>query len=410
MAERSAAFNRLFRYLTGTHGQAIRIENGKLIQGLSDRKRKGPGVVLLDTASAAMLRTKTAFKRAVGPGVVFTDGDEFVHQEALDLHTQIRPIPPLGPLPTDDPFAPRNKRSEDQEQFEARQARRKETSGLTRDGVEVVPNILAIVKTKNLPGQGGTRFGFNAQSVQMAITREGVVPDDLHNIIWSDIPALLAVDLWREYLGKFTLTELFISTNPMDSSNKQADTSSPALASIGGETSLETILRMVYLRLTQAEVPLLDDYGQVTGEIIQSREFKILEEMGIQVKDISISALRFPRIVESQLVQQWLSSWLDRAILEREAVESKRGLAVESGREAALIDFASAVTRNLSESILDGDGELLADDDQQRPDLAASLEMLVSATQQLVTRSTRLHHWLTNEESEILRILEWIRR
>jgi hypothetical protein len=154
----------------------------------------------------------------------------------------------------------------------------------------------------------------------------------------------------------------------------------------------------------------LDDYGQETGEFVQSREFKILEEMGIQVKDVSISALRLPRIVESQLVQQWLSSWLDRAVLEREAVESKRGLAVESGREAALIDFAAAVTRNLSESILDDDGELLPYDDQQRPDLAASLEMLVSGTQQLVTRSTRLHHWLTNEESEILRILEWIRR
>ena len=115
--ERRAAFNRLVRYLTGSHGQAIRIENGKLIQGLGEKKRKGPGVALLDTASAAMLRTKTAFKRAVGPGVVFTDGDEFVHQEALDLHTQVRPIPPLGPLPADDPFSPWNKRKEDQEQF-----------------------------------------------------------------------------------------------------------------------------------------------------------------------------------------------------------------------------------------------------------------------------------------------------
>jgi hypothetical protein len=244
----------------------------------------------------------------------------------------------------------------------------------------------------------------------MAITREGVVPDELHNVLWSDIPALLAVDLWREYLGKFTLTELFITTNSQDAGNPPAETSSRGHSSSSDETSLETILRMVYLRLTQAEVPRLDDYGQETGEFVQSREFKILEEMGIQVKDVSISALRLPRIVESQLVQQWLSSWLDRAVLEREAVESKRGLAVESGREAALIDFAAAVTRNLSESILDDDGELLPYDDQQRPDLAASLEMLVSGTQQLVTRSTRLHHWLTNEESEILRILEWIRR
>ena len=81
---------------------------------------------------------------------------------------------------------------------------------------------------------------------------------------------------------------------------------------------------MVYLRLTQATVPSLDDYGQETGKAQTSREFHILDEMGIQVKDISISGLRFPRTVESQLIQQWLSTWLDRAILERETVEGKR--------------------------------------------------------------------------------------
>ena len=132
--------------------------------------------------------------------------------------------------------------------------------------------------------------------------------------------------------------------------------------------------------------------------------------MGIQIKDISISGLRFPRTVESQLIQQWLSSWLDRAIVEREAVEGKRGLAAEVGRESALIDFASTVSRNLSEAIVDDEGELLPAEENERPDLAASLEMLVSGTQQLITRSTRLHHWLSNEESQILKLLEWIRR
>jgi hypothetical protein len=154
----------------------------------------------------------------------------------------------------------------------------------------------------------------------------------------------------------------------------------------------------------------LDDYGQLTGRTQASREFQVLDEMGIQIKDISISGLRFPRTVESQLIQQWLSTWLDRAILERETVEGKRGLAVDIGRESALIDFASTVSRNLGESIVDDDGELLQFEENDRPDLAASLEMLVSGTQQLVARSTRLHHWLTNEESEIMKILEWIRR
>ena len=132
--------------------------------------------------------------------------------------------------------------------------------------------------------------------------------------------------------------------------------------------------------------------------------------MGIQIKDISISSLRFPHTVESQLVQQWLSTWLDRAIVEREAVEGKRGLAAETGRETALIDFASSVSRNLGEAIVDDDGELLPLEEGERPDLATSLEMLVSGTQQMVTRSTRLHQWLTTEESQLLKLLEWIRR
>ena len=410
LGERKAAINRLVRYLSGSHGQAVRIENGKLIQGAGDKKRNGPGVVLLDTASAAMLRTKTAFKRAVGPGVVFTAGDEFIHQEALDLHTQVKPIPPLGPLPTDDPFAPWNRRSEDQEQYEARQARRKETSGFTRDGIEVVPNILAIVKTINLPGQGGTRFGFNAESVQMAITREGVVPNELRNVSWAEIPALLAVELWREYLGKFTLTELFTSSQGGLRQDEEAQAQNQTAYATDGKTSLETILRFVYLRLTRPEVPVLGDYGQETGAVQASREYQILADMGIKVKDVSISGLRFPRTVESQLIQQWLSTWLDRAVTEREVVESKRSLAAEMGREAALIDFASTVSIPVSELIVDDADTLLPYDSEERPDLATSLEMLVTGTQQLVTRSTRLHQWLTDEESWLVRILEWIRR
>ncbi|MGW8226246.1 MAG: hypothetical protein ACWGOY_10955 [Anaerolineales bacterium] len=411
LGERKAAINRLFRYLTGSHGPAIRIENGKLIQGLGDRKRKGPGVVLLDTASAAMLRTKTAFKRAIGPGVVFTSGEEFVHQEGMDLHTQVKPLPPLGPLPVEDPFAPWNKRRETEQEFQLRQDRRQKTSGFTRDAVEIVPNILAIVKTKTLPGQGGTRFGFNPRSVQLAITREGVIPNDLRNVPWYEVPALLAVDLWREYLGKFTLIDLFSATTKIDPQTLQADGehANHPFTPVG-ETGLETVLRMVNLRLTQAEVPQLDEYGQVTPGIQVSREFRILEEMGIKVKDVSISGFRFPRTVESQLVQQWMSSWLDRAITEREVVEKRRNLAGEAGREMALIDFASAVTQNISQAIVDDDGHSLPFDDSSRPDLTSSLEMLVSSTQQLLKRRTRLHQWLTSEEAAILKILEWIRR
>jgi hypothetical protein len=445
LRERRAAIGRLVRYFMRTHGPAIRIENGKVIQSHGEKKRSSPGVILLDTASAAMLRTKTTFVRAVGPGVVFTEGGEFLHQEAVDLHTQVRPLPPLGPLGSEDPYAPWIRKKEEEKEYQARQNRRKETSGLTRDGVEIVPNILAVVKTKSLPGQGGTRFGFNSKSVSLAITREGIVPNGLRNVPWHEIPAYLAVEVWREYLGKFTLTELFISPDEESSYHSktgggtsqinlgtslqlnadiEAGQQQPASGlqlnsgdkpgqqdpKTGNQTRFELILRMVKLRLTQATVARLDEYGRETNETQDSREYQILEEMGIKVIDVSISNPRFPRTVESQLVQQWLSTWLERAVADRDAIESRRALAGEKGKESALLEFAEGVAQNIGETLVDDDGNALPFESKLRPDLKASLELLVSGTQQLLVRNTNLQQWLMNEESELNRLLEWIRR
>ena len=465
LRERRAAIGRLIRYFMWRHGPAIRIENGKVIQSHHEKKLSNPGVILLDTASAAMLRTKTTFVRAVGPGVVFTEGGEFLHKESVDLHTQVSPVPPLGPLGKENPFAPWNKKREEEEEYQERQNRRKETSGLTRDGVEIVPNILAIAKTRSLTGQGGTRFGFNPKSVSLAITREGIIPNGLRNVPWYEIPAYLAVELWREYLAKFTLNELFLSPdeesnlnsnnggetslkNPESTTNldlanetdlqkfetalqlylaeesgqeepetelelvtedEEDDQSEPDLGT-RKETRFELILRMIRLRLTEPEVPLLDEYGRETDEYQESREYKILEEMGVKVIDASVSNLRFPRTVESQLVQQWLSTWLERAISEREAIESRRALAREMGREEALLEFAEGITQTIGESLLDDVGNVLPKDDDSRPNLKTSLEMLVSSTQQLLVRNPNLQQWLLGEEDELDKLLEWIRR
>jgi hypothetical protein len=141
-----------------------------------------------------------------------------------------------------------------------------------------------------------------------------------------------------------------------------------------------------------------------------SREFQIIEEMGIQVKDISISGIRLPGTVESQLVHQWLSTWLVRATAERDAVEKRRNLSREIGKEKALLDFAESAARNLGEALIDDDGNTIPVDSKQRPDLRASLELLVIGTQQLVARNTALQKWLLNEESVLMKLLEWSRR
>jgi hypothetical protein len=410
LRDRWAAFQRTLLYMLKSHGPAVRVENGRIKQRLGEEKRRGPGVILLDSASAAMLRTKTRFKQAIGPGVIFTEDGEFLHPEAIDLHIQKSPKLPLGPFPGEDPFGGRA-RGEDEEEYKARQNRRKETSGITRDGVEVVTNILAVVKTKSMSGQGGTRFGFNSQSVRKAITREGVVPNGLKNVPWYEVPAFLAVDVWREYLGKFTLTELF--SDPSENGDQPQITSGNddfGAWKKSRQTKLGIILSMVNMRMTQPIVPRLDEYGNFSSEMQESREFQLLEEMGIKVEKASVSGIKFPRTVESQIVYQWLSTWLQRANLERKVIERKRILAGESGKDTALLDFAEGSVRILSEALVDDGGKELPSESKLRPNLRTSLEMLVAGTLQLLTRNTKIQEWLTDEEEQLMDILEWTRR
>ncbi|MEO8357530.1 MAG: hypothetical protein ABI621_16615 [Chloroflexota bacterium] len=93
-----------------------------------------------------------------------------------------------------------------------------QTTALTRDGIEVVPNITVVFKIdadpvldRNLPG---SRFGFDANAVFRAVTGEPIntnTPKESfrYRIPWNQLPALLAADAWRDLLSKFTLNDLF---------------------------------------------------------------------------------------------------------------------------------------------------------------------------------------------------------
>jgi hypothetical protein len=410
--DRFYAFDRLRAYAFGFGGPAVRIENGFIRQRPEEQRRRGPGVVLLDTASAAMLRTKTAFKEPVGPGVVFTRRGEFVHDETVDLHLQIQPVPALGPVGKRDPFEPRRK-GESEEEYHTSQAGRRQTSALTRDGVEVVPNILTVFKIKGKPGSGGTGFGYDAEAVRLAITREGVLRKELRDLHWYEVPAYLAVDLWREYLSRFTLNDLF-DPSTGERKNIPRDGKKGAAGEQGderGETGLEIIKRMVRYRLTQNEVMELNEFGEHSGMLVPSREYNdILEKMGVFVIAASIGSLRFPPSVEDMLVQQWISTWLQRAQLERSVIERQRSYSAHDGKEAALKEFADHAVRLLSETLVDDQGQPLPPARRVVPDLRASLERLLLGTQRMIIHDSHLHQILDNEEKEISDLIEWVRR
>jgi hypothetical protein len=145
--------------------------------------------------------------------------------------------------------------------------------------------------------------------------------------------------------------------------------------------------------------------------MVPSREYnEIIEKMGIQVIAASISNLRFPPPVEDLLVQQWISTWLQRAQLERNVVERQRSYAVHDGKEAALKEFADHAARLLAETLVDDEGQPLPPARRAVPDLRASLERLLTGTQRMIVHDSQLHQVLDYEEKEISDLIEWVRR
>ena len=461
--ERQKIFDRLLTYLSGGHGPAIFIENGRARESHGERKKKGPGVLWLDSASAAVTRTATSFKQTLGPGVHFTKKDEFI-ASTIDLHAQSQG---LGPRESENPFLNKTEEQSDDE-FGQIQKRRMEVSAWTRDGIEIVPNISVLFKIDAAPAkdeQIGSRFGFDAEAVRKAITGEGInpaAPSDTprHRVAWNQLPALIAADLWREYLSKFTLAELFEASQPGPvpplppaPAPGPADTlalmqpitpSSGLEKALAGmfrelniilarivdrcertdqktvkhvtsaskpkeqeikepkpETALQTINRMIKARMTEAKVTILDDTGQAAENpdeenTLDSPEYDLLARRGIKVMNASVSNLRFPPNIEDQLVRQWSTTWLDNANAERGRIDRLRGFVELSGQVEAVLQY----TQSLSSNLL-----------RHRPSTQKdTLKILMLRSRDELVRDDRLHRRASMEREELEELIQWVER
>jgi hypothetical protein len=327
--------------------------------------------------------------------------------DPVDLHPQTQPDPPLGPVGNEDPFAFR-RRDEMDEEFQLRQNRRLETSALTRDGVEVVPNISVTFRLERTPGDEDLSFGFNPNSVAAWVrakmiareqTQEGKKAQEPRPgefrpslSLLMKFPAFLAADIWREYLQKFTLGELFLS--PLEGNQE-------------GDTGLEIILRMVHERLTNFNVAELDATGKPTGVMARSDEFQKLQDRGIRVDEVSINRLRFKTEVERRLVDDWVATWLQRARAERAHIEASRNVSALDGRKRAVERFAAACTRRF-------DAEILALPRPTQPgdeffQMKITLDRLLRGTLQECILDPRLQQRLGTDLNSLSEIINWIR-
>jgi len=472
--DRQRIFDRLITYLLGGHGPALFIENGTIKEHSGERLKRGPGVLWLDSASAAVTRTAVAIRDTIGPGVHFLQRYEYV-AGTVDLHTQFQQV---GPKESDKPFAPKRE-DQPQEEWDQIQDRRKQVSALTRDGIEVIPNIAVLFRVKTgfpKEGQPGSRFGYRTgvtkrdkeneakdkEAIRKAILGEGINPTAVldsprRRVAWNELPASLAVDIWREYAAKFTLDQLFQPTQlvppppvlPPEPTDEEIDPlsqplqvganrdsmqdslarmvreinlmmarairvlegrkeeplkrplpppSSPTEVRVKKEpsrkTALQVINEMVKARLTQEEVDVLDDNG-VRGEgTVRSLEYQLLQERGLEVLSVSISSPRFDSAIENTIIDRWSATWLQNAKIESEQVERKRNLVETAGQEKAIRQYADLISRDLI---------------QKRPvGIKDTLKTLLLRTRMLIKSNPQLRQRMSEEEQDVEDIIRWI--
>ena len=473
--DRQKMFDRLITYLFGGHGPALFIENGQIKEHSGERLKKGPGVVWLDSASAAVTRTAVAIRQTIGPGVHFINRGEYI-AGTVDLHIQSQTI---GPKETDKPFAAKR---EDQspEEWDQIQDRRKQVSALTRDGIEVIPNISITFRVNTgfpKEGQPGSRFGYrkgvtkrdrlneerDRDAIRRAILGEGVNPNAMpdsprRRVAWNELPAALAVDVWREYAAKFTRDQLFEPTQlvpsasppPPQPTEEEIDPLSQPIQVSGTrdsmqdgltrmirelnlsmartirflegkkedpklkrtipppvftteiqvkkephrKTAIQVINELVKARLTQEEVDFLDDHGVRGQGKIPSPEYKLLKERGLEVRNVSIGSLRFDPEIEETIIQRWSATWMNNAKQESELVERKRSLVETRGSEKAIRQYADFFSKDLI---------------QKKPvGIKETLKALLLRTRALIINSHQLRQRMTDEQQDLDNIIRWI--
>jgi hypothetical protein len=283
-----------------------------------------------------------------------------------------------------------------------RLARRMQTSGLTRDGIEVIPNITVVFKLDAEPGDGNSQFGYQHDSVKKAVWHQAVVPGDApgtqQTVDWEWLPAHLAADLWREYLRKFKLNQLFNITEAANDHDQSA-----ALIHFGDEakydkTAFNLIVEMIKRRLTERYVDVLDDVGQPLRGKERSHEFQLLQDHGIRVVAVSINNLHLKD--EDSLIKRWDATWLEQASIQASNTAKRHELRKRKGEEQAVKDFAISAVGQLYRD--------LTGKTPKRLGHAETLRRLLRSTQASLVRNTTMLEEMADERAQLDDIIEWL--
>ncbi|MCB0119162.1 MAG: hypothetical protein H6634_06375 [Anaerolineales bacterium] len=379
--DRQEIFTRVNSF-TGSRGPILFVKNGRVIQHEGETDKKGPGVIVLDTASAIVLQTETQITGPAGPGIRFTKGREKIARgEGVDLRTQWQFI---GPLTSDQPFLNPVPIS-DPKKYNGSQNRLQQTSGQTRDGFDISPTISIKFRVKQPEEKGASesgvvsQYGYNAAAVLNAVTREvielGTADNKRTRMEWNRLPAHLVVNLWREYVRKFKLEELFKAE---------------------GVSGLQTIQEMINRRVKRPEVIEMDDTGIPTGAALTSLEYQQLVERGLEILDVRIHNVIFDRAIEEQTIKNWSAEWTKIARRDEDLLNEREKLVETAARSDATKQFGKIASQHF--------GNLSA----APQDIFSTLQALIEPIRETILIESRANNEMEEEIKRLDEIWKWM--
>jgi hypothetical protein len=330
--ERLAVLARLLDYAIGVRGPVLFLREGKTIAAKGEQSRQGRGVLLADYTSAGVLRTQTRYTRAIGPGVSFTQAGERL-ADSLDLRRQTRRIHGLSPTAE----VLKDKGGTD-------------SLALTEDGISVSAEIKVTFMLdpghRSPPREGQfphlPPYEFNPRAAERAVYGHAHREDAPTE--WSDLPLLIAADVWREEVKRWPLQALITSVGD-------------------GPSALDQIERAMKSRLIGST-----SAGDGEKGAEASHEMDVLRRRGVRILDIEIGYLQVPEEVRQEHLRRWREGW--GSALEEGVLEARgRGQEARwSGEREGQFTFIMQVTRSLSKELAGG----------RRPEQRDSLIQLVS--------------------------------
>lgn len=365
----------------GSRGPILFVKNGRVIQHEGETEKKGPGVIVLDTASAIVMQTATEILGPAGPGIRFTQGREKITRgEGVDLRAQWQFI---GPLTSDQPFLNPVPIS-DPKKYNELQNRRQQTAGQTRDGFELSPTIsikfrIKQPEQKSASESGVTsQYGYNPTAVLNAVTREvielGTADNKRTRMEWHRLPAHLVVNLWREYVRKFKLEDLFKAE---------------------GVSGIQTIQEMINRRVKRPDVIALDDTGIPTGEALPSLEYHQLVDRGLEIMDVRIHNVLLDPAIEEQTIKNWSAEWTKIAKREEDLLNEREKLIETAAHNEAIKRFAQLASHKFDVA-------------HSPQDIYTTLQNLIEPVKETILIEGRANNQMEAEIKKLDEIWKWL--